>query len=168
MTKEALAQILENEIDRTAEKLKTLDPETKEYAQLVSAMRSLGFAQSELSAGVRPIEGGMRNPNVEKSNGSKKRAEKPAKAEAEPAPAETPQSEPEPEEETPPEEATAAEAVSEKEKPEISLLEVRAALTEARKKGVDVNALIRESGYPNLSSVPPEYYPTLLAGIEVE
>ena len=69
------------------------------------------------------------------------------------------------------EEAPAKSAPAEEPKPDTPKLkkeDVRAALADARLKGVDVSKLIADLGAANLSSVDPDDYPKLMGALSKE
>lgn len=61
-----------------------------------------------------------------------------------------------------------APAVAEPEEPTMKKEDVRAALADARMKGVDISKLIADMGAANLTAVDPADYPKLMAALAKE
>ena len=146
MEKETLKTRLETEQERCLEKLAELEPGAQEYCNCLYALQHLndwlryGFSEEEPHTLGKPFPFIVDDP-------APVPAENPVKAPAEPA-----DSVPVP---------TTCESSMKKE-------DVRAALADARMKGVDVSKLIADLGAANLSSVDPVDYPKLMDALAKE
>lgn len=140
-----LTKLFDDEIQRMAEKLRTMEPDSANYGQLLSHMSDLVWLADRLAlaAQEKPTE-----PKNDDTPAHVKKAVEEALGLDTPAPAPAPETDAEP---TPKTERSYTKE------------EVRAALAESRKRGVKVTELLAGLGYENFSAVPAGEYGAIMA-----
>lgn len=137
----AQPEYLKAEVRRLLKTLPTVNPASYDYCQLLSNLEMV-LGSSDL-IGLALSESGYDVPAEDQLGVLPDKAPEP---EPEPAPA----TEPEPETET----------------PRYSMVEVRTALGEARRRGVNIAELVRSFGVNNFTAIPAGAYPELMRKLE--
>lgn len=144
-----MTKLFDAELQRMAEKLGAMEPDSASYGQLLSNMSDLCWLADRraLAAQENPTE-----PKPDDTPAHVKEAVEEALGLDTPDPAAEPELVPQAEDEPAPQ----TERSYTKE-------EVRAALAESRKRGVKVTALLADLGYENFSAVPAGEYGAIMA-----
>lgn len=135
----AQPEYLKAEVRRLLKTLPTVNPASYDYCQLLSNLEMV-LGSTDL-IGLALSESGYDMPTEDQPGVLPDKAPEP---EPEPVP------EPEPETET----------------PSYSMVEVRTALGEARRRGVNVAELVRSFGVNNFTAIPAGSYPELMRKLE--
>lgn len=139
----AQPEYLKAEVRRLLKTLPTVNPASYDYCQLLSNLEMV-LGSTDL-IGLAISESGYDVPAEDQLGVLPDKAPEP-----EPEPAPAPATEPEPETET----------------PSYSMVEVRTALGEARRRGVNIAELVRSFGVNNFTAIPAGSYPELMRKLE--
>lgn len=143
----AQPEYLKAEVRRLLKTLPTVNPASYDYCQLLSNLEMV-LGSSDL-IGLALSESGYDVPAEDQPGVLTDKAPEP-EPEPEPVPEPEPATEPEPETET----------------PSYSMVEVRTALGEARRRGVNIAELVRSFGVNNFTAIPAGSYPELMRKLE--